>query len=125
MEEAPLEAFLVEVVVPVTLAEALALARGFLAMVVERVRGVGVDRGAWPEELFVCVLRPRVGSERVRALRLATSMASSRLPRRSPVRVRVSSRLRRVAASTARLPPRLIRRGGARRGRRPCCVSST
>lgn len=53
------------------------------------------------------------------------SMVARRLPARSPDRVRVSSRLARVAASIASPEPSAARTGGDSGGREPSCVRST
>ena len=53
------------------------------------------------------------------------SMTESRLSRRSPPRVLVSSRLRRVAASISITAPRTSRLGGAMRGMCPFWVNAT
>ena len=53
------------------------------------------------------------------------SIAPIRLPRRSPERVAVSSRLARVAASISMASPAASRTGGLSAGRAPICVFST
>ena len=53
------------------------------------------------------------------------SMVASRLPARSPERVRVSSRLARVAASMASAAPEVSREGGLSAGRLSIWVFST
>jgi hypothetical protein len=52
-------------------------------------------------------------------------MLAAKEPRRSPDKVRISSRLARVAASIINIVPAASRVGGESGGRAPSCVRST
>ena len=67
----------------------------------------------------------RCASSREPAAVTVRSMAASSEPRRSPVSVRISSRLPRVAWSIASVAPARSRTGGDSGGRLPSCVRST
>ena len=67
----------------------------------------------------------RAASSRAPGPVTVRSMAASRLPCRSPLSERSSSRLARLGASMTRRLAGPALRGGLRHGRRPICVSST
>ncbi len=67
----------------------------------------------------------RAASSRAPGPVTVRSMAASRLPCRSPLSERSSSRLARLGASMTRRLAGPALRGGRRHGRRPICVSST